>query len=224
MEGDNELFNSKLHGLPSQIFRVLFLEAWDSNVDFDVNICKIADTLQVWNREFFENVHKKKKELWARIGGIQKAMARRFSRCLLKLENKLWNELEDVLCQKELLWFQKSREDWIKSRERNTKQYHASTGAKKNHNHIAGLRELNGEWIEAGADLQDHVNGFFKRLFSDEGDCDVSLALKGWFPSIAESDLEDLNAPFKCEEVHKALFDMSPFKAPGPDGFHAAFY
>lgn len=33
-----------------------------------------------------------------------------------------------------------------------------------------------------------------------------------------------LSAPFSKEEAKKALFDLSPSRAPGPDGFMAMFY
>lgn len=33
-----------------------------------------------------------------------------------------------------------------------------------------------------------------------------------------------LDEPYTSEEVQKALFGMAPWKAPGPNGFHAGFY
>lgn len=33
-----------------------------------------------------------------------------------------------------------------------------------------------------------------------------------------------VDEPYSADEVHKALFSMAPWKAPGPDGFHAGFY
>jgi hypothetical protein len=35
---------------------------------------------------------------------------------------------------------------------------------------------------------------------------------------------QGLTAPFSCEEVKKALFQIGDLKAPGPDGMHAIFY
>lgn len=42
------------------------------------------------------------------------------------LDSKLKKELDETPKQEEMLWFQKSREEWIKS-ELNTKYYHAAT-------------------------------------------------------------------------------------------------
>lgn len=35
---------------------------------------------------------------------------------------------------------------------------------------------------------------------------------------------DDLDTPFTKDDVKKALFEMKPWKAPGPDGFHAGFF
>lgn len=71
---------------------------WDSRKDFTENISDIASVLGTWIRKVFGNIHKRKRELWARLGGIQKALAKCFKRCLLKLEEKLRRKLEEVLC------------------------------------------------------------------------------------------------------------------------------
>ncbi|KAL4361200.1 hypothetical protein GQ457_04G029180 [Hibiscus cannabinus] len=50
---------------------------------------------------------------------------------MIKLESKLLIELESILDQEELLWKQKSRSDWIRFGDRNTKYYHAKAQNKK---------------------------------------------------------------------------------------------
>ena len=54
--------------------------------------------------------------------------------------------------------------------------------------------------------------------------CNESLALKGWFSSIPTQMLNNIHVPFSDVEIKQALFDMSPFKAPRPYGFHAGFF
>lgn len=36
--------------------------------------------------------------------------------------------------------------------------------------------------------------------------------------------IEMLDAPFSRDDVRGALFEMSPNKSPGPDGFHPVFF
>ena len=49
------------------------------------------------NKDIFGNIFKRKKELLARIGGIQRFLEKRQSRSLSKLESKLKRDLEKVL-------------------------------------------------------------------------------------------------------------------------------
>lgn len=79
---------------------------------------------------------------------------------LLKLQNNLKKELEAVLGQKELLWFQKSREEWIISGDRNTKYYHASTMVKRGRNRIASLRKDSGEWVRVIDELRGMIQDY----------------------------------------------------------------
>lgn len=43
------------------------------------------------------------------------------------------------------------------------------------------------------------------------------------FPPISVSDGKQLNAPVTVPEIKKALFQIGPDKAPGPDGFSLGF-
>lgn len=62
----------------------------------------------------------------ARIRGIQRALCNPLHSGLIVLEHKLLTEYEDLLDQEELVWFQKSREQWIIEGDHNTVYYHAS--------------------------------------------------------------------------------------------------
>lgn len=49
----------------------------------------------------------------ARIGGIQKALEFDQTSNLIHLEGALKKNLENVLTQEEIMWYQKSRKEWI---------------------------------------------------------------------------------------------------------------
>lgn len=86
---------------------------------------------------------------------------------LIRLERKLRKELQSTLQHEELLWYQRSREEWITSGDSNTKFYHTATSVKKNKTRINSLLSEEGIWISDKNLLLNHVRNFFERLFSE---------------------------------------------------------
>ena len=99
---------------------------WNPEDTLSDNLKVLASDLKKWNHDCFGNIHRRKNRLWARLAGVQARLAGTRKNHLLKPERRLLADLDFVLKQ-ELMWFQKSREDWINSRDGNTKYYHAST-------------------------------------------------------------------------------------------------
>ena len=63
-----------------------------------------------WIKAHFGNIFTKKKNIKARLNGIQQAVSVKPSNFLFNLENELLKKLENVLSQEEELWALKSRE------------------------------------------------------------------------------------------------------------------
>lgn len=85
----------------------------------------------------------KKNRVCCRLEGVQKVLAFRPTAALLKLEVKLKDSLNEVLRQKEMTWLQKSRVQWIKGSDLNTKFFHTSTIIRRKRNKIEGLLDEN---------------------------------------------------------------------------------
>lgn len=79
-----------------------------------------------WNREVFGDVQKKE-GLVNEIKAVQDLLEHSQTDELLNKEEGLIKELDVVLEQEEILWFQKSREKWITLGDRNTKYFFTST-------------------------------------------------------------------------------------------------
>ncbi|XP_019189015.1 PREDICTED: uncharacterized protein LOC109183391 [Ipomoea nil] len=126
---------------------------WDSNQNIVDNSKALAAALSEWNKNSFGNIFKRKRILNSRIGGIQRVLAENFHKGLTKLELKLRDELESTLQQEELLWYQKSRKDWIHSGDRNTAYYHAAATVCKSRASVQTLMDDQEEWLTDGKDL-----------------------------------------------------------------------
>ncbi|KAL2940377.1 hypothetical protein RDABS01_028829 [Bienertia sinuspersici] len=113
--------------LTHENFKEFFQENWDTGKDLMPALSKLSSDLQGWNRNVFGNVFKQKRTLLARIAGIQKKLAGKTDRGLIKLEARLRRDLDEVLDREELIWYQKSKIDWLKNGDRNTTFFHLST-------------------------------------------------------------------------------------------------
>lgn len=67
---------------------------------------------------------------------------------------------------------------------------------------------------------------YYSNLFtSNYPSVEDILKITNLIPSLnPELFSNHLSSPFSAEEVRKALFDLNPAKAPGPDGFMALFF
>ncbi|XP_016750407.1 uncharacterized protein [Gossypium hirsutum] len=63
-----------------------------------------------------------------------------------------------------------------------------------------------------------------KVLWQQKARCQGKISLRVLFFRLNDKDFNFLNTPVSDEEIKIALFDMTPLKALGSDGYHALFY
>lgn len=142
---------------------------WSITEGIEENKKILAAKLQEWNKNVFGNIIHRKRRVIARLEGIQRKWSIQPRFDLLKLNKKLQKELEEILLQEEMLWFQRSREEWIISRDRNTRYYNAPTTAKNSSTKISRIRDESNTWIEDKAEILNHITLYFEQLFTEEG-------------------------------------------------------
>ena len=87
------------------------------------------------------------------------------------------------------------------------------------------LQDQHGNWIGDRDQLQALVRNFFFDIYTDDNPpCEPFLLPTNHYPSLSIAELDKLARGFMRCEIKKALFDMHPYKAPGPNGFQAFFY
>ncbi|KAK2451629.1 hypothetical protein QL285_010666 [Trifolium repens] len=102
--------------------------------------CPIAGLNQVqtdshdFNRNVFGNIRHQNHILERRIKGIQRSLEMFDSARLVYLEQDLQLQYDRILSQEEILWYQKSRDKWIKLGDKNTKFFHAATVIRRKRN------------------------------------------------------------------------------------------
>jgi hypothetical protein len=208
-----------------ETYQKLVENNWNVKNTFPMKIKHMEEEFGRWRKETFGSVHKRKMDLLSRLSGIQRKQHEgRYNRFVEQLEKRLQHELNVILSQEEALWFQKSRAQWIKDGDRNTRYYHLKTLTRRRRNKILMLRNEEGQWVEDEQTLKGMVTDFYKTLLTGNDDQINWHQTRCTYPQLSHIEYQGLKDNIQDAEVRKALFDMNPWKAPGPDGFPAGFY
>lgn len=188
----------------------------------------LKQCLKQWNKDCFKNIFAEKVQTETELASLAEEIMKSGMNDSCYLEEKALNsKLNDLLIKEEIFWRQKSREVWLKAGDRNSKFFHNSTKARRECNKISCLKVGDGSLIEDLDEIKFSAVNYFQNLLNDwEGsNWKVQNTFLQFIPKlITQEQSNSLNAKFTEEEVKKAVFEMQPEKAPGPDGFPAGFF
>lgn len=119
-------------------------------------------------------------------------------------------ELETLMHREEIMWAQKGRHNWVIYGDRNTR-YFQTVVKQRARNRIVQLKSEVGELITEQKGIEELLFLHFKQNF--EGKTEVTI-----------DQLMALNKPVTLAEIETTIFQIRPYKAPGPDGILAFFY
>lgn len=135
-------------------------------------------------------------------------------------ELKKWSTIE------EQIWKQKSRMDWLKMGDSNTRYFHACVKMRQSTNAIHRLERSDGSVCVGQQQIREEVLGFYRRLMGSSASelevVDKRIMQNG--PKLNPEQQMALNADCSEQEVKEALFSMNSNKSPGIDGFNVHFY
>src|ERR1044072_4026269 len=125
----------------------------------------IREASMRFNKETFGNIFRRKKRVEQRLQGVQQELDWRETEAMLRLEHELREEYEEILLQEELMWYQKSREQWVRFGDRNTNFFHTQTVIRRKRNKIHGMFIGNGVWSTDEEELEAEAHLFYTNLF-----------------------------------------------------------
>ncbi|XP_061376477.1 uncharacterized protein LOC133318493, partial [Gastrolobium bilobum] len=150
------------------LFNQFLKDNWHVHMNITDCLKVLTPCIKEWNKKVFGNIKHRKNKLMRRLEGIQRAISEHNKDYLEKVECKIKAELEEVLDQEELLWYEKSRTQWINQGDRNTRYYHTKTIVRRKRGRIMELKDDNGSWIHEEEGLVKMIHNFYINLFKDE--------------------------------------------------------
>ncbi|KAK9928646.1 hypothetical protein M0R45_025770 [Rubus argutus] len=139
-------------------------------------------------------------------------------------ESFLIGEIDDLWKKEEKFWTQRSRINWLKAGDSNTKFFHMTTILRRQRNRVLKLKSSNNIWLDREITIRSEMEGYFKDIFRSSGEREWNEALSAVQHVIGPDINSSLTRPFSMEEVKNAAFQMGADKAPGPDGFNGIFF
>lgn len=132
-------------------------------------------------------------------------------------------EYNSKLHQLETFWAQRSRVQWLKLGDKNTKYFHTIAKLHIRHNYFHELQRPDGSIVSSLKDMYETAQSFFQNLFSNPGNA-FPLMTYNLPTKLSSEDNQFLTSVPHESEIRHAVFQINPNKAPDPDGYSAKFY
>ncbi|XP_061343725.1 uncharacterized protein LOC133289741 [Gastrolobium bilobum] len=210
--------------LTDKSFNSLVKNSWENNVGWLMARHKFEEEAKRWHLDVFKEALKQKNRLYSRLNGLDSFRFGRFDPNTELLQKELWKELQGILIKEELIWFQRSRNQWLKYGDKNSKFFHSSTVSRRRHNRIVTLKNEQGKWVSDTKELVDMAVAYYQQLFKGEDEIEEVFPILNAFPNLRLEETRVLSAMPDKEEIRRTIFRMGKFMAPGPDGLNALFF
>jgi hypothetical protein len=138
--------------------------------------------------------------------------------------NALRRKLNNLLEKEERMWRQRLRISWLTLGDRNTKYFRGKASQRRRRNLISRLCDDRGGWQESNEGIAELMIRYYNTLFTTSNPTNLEEVVENVPKVVTEEMNNNLIREFKAEEVEQAIHQMTPSKAPGPDGMPPIFY
>ncbi|CAN1131439.1 Transposon TX1 uncharacterized 149 kDa protein [Linum perenne] len=199
-------------------------QAWRRERDLCSSLQDFQDQCVIWNKEVFGHIFKRKRHLENRLRSLELRNQTCISGRWAREEENVRLELERTLWQEHMLWLQKSRLQWNRDGDRNTKFFHLSTIRRRKANRIQCLKLDDGSWTYNETVMKELALSHFQALFQAGQTRPLEHATAVFSNPLSDYEGRNLASIPSPEECYATIKAMGSLKAPGKDGFHPIFY
>ncbi|XP_011621120.1 uncharacterized protein LOC105420174 [Amborella trichopoda] len=131
----------------------------------------------IWNKEVFGHINESIVGVKHQLSSLHDSLYAEPSNDALMLEEQESTQrLQILLGHEEILWRQKSRQNWLKDGDFNTKFFYLSIVIRRRNDRIISLKDQNGNLLASEAYINRHMISIFENLLAQESDIDPLLA------------------------------------------------
>ncbi|KAL0011468.1 hypothetical protein SO802_006576 [Lithocarpus litseifolius] len=201
-------------------------EAWETGLQLGtvnpiescLEGCRIA--LTKWNSQVFGHIGKKLDQVQRKLQTLE---AHAIGLANKDQISETRRELNKLYAMEEDMWYQKAWSNWAKSSDKNTRYFHEKASSRNKKNTILGLVDESNQWQEDPELIKGIAINYYKKLFSSANTIIQEELLDAIDAHVTKPMNVVLVRDFQAEEVRKAIKQMHPMKAPGPEEECAEF-
>lgn len=128
-------------------FKDMIQSSWKNNISMLNNLEEVRVKSMSWHMHTVQSLLKGKKFIIRKLECIQRKTHESISHDGLKmLEYNLQQELQRILYQEELTWFQRANDKWLADGNRNTCFYHVKAVETRRHRNVQTIKDNKGKW------------------------------------------------------------------------------
>ncbi|WMV13599.1 hypothetical protein MTR67_006984 [Solanum verrucosum] len=179
--------------------------------------------MKEWSKENKGNWRQRKEDILSQIANweiIQEHKMLTDDEILQKAN--LAMEFEEIAKKEEIAWKQRSRVQWLKHGDKNTKFFHRIATSHKRFNTMEQL-DIEGNIVKDPAMIKEAVQNFYINLYKEAEHWRPDLNIQDVNMITGEEQLW-LQRPFEEEEILESIRMCAKEKAPRPDGFPMIFF
>lgn len=181
----------------------------------------VKKALHHWNRVHFGFIKDCLRALTCALDNVQQSAPTVVN---LALKSSIKCDIHEQLIGEQLLWKQRSRVEWLVSKDLNTKFFHMSTVVCRNWNSIITLQGEDNSWLAGRKAIGDSLVNRIGQLFGSSNPS-IPLDLANHISLVISSeDWSLLDTIPTGDEILLTIKSMGSTKAPGPDGLPILFF
>ena len=177
---------------------------WDRNTGRDPmskimrKVGECQKQLKLWDKNVFGNVsmalaHNRKLLVMAKGDSMA---GRNHARVKFLSE-----EISRLMDCEERMWSQRSKTEWLRYGDQNTKYFHRRATERNKKNFISGLENAQREWMEGEEQIGEMLTRYYSNLFSTVNLIELDTVLSGVQPRVSDAMNTELLKPFRMEET-----------------------